>query len=649
MSSREIIKTDTGKVTLRSILIGAFFTALAAVMAHYSVNVVYGSYLAIDHMPVAAISLFFFLVIVFHILITLTKRSLGLSPAELLIVYVMTFMGCSVTTMGIGSFILPFLGAPHYFATPLNRWEELILPNLRSWLIPQNKEAVRQFFEGMPTGGSIPWMVWIKPLLCWLPFLLSLYVVMICIPIIMRKQWIDKERLNFPLAQLPLEMIKRDDSSKSYPFFTNKLMWIAFLIPFVISSINGLHEYFHVIGPVNLAWAVPTFRGTQSLAFRISFPVIGFLYLVNTKVGFSLWFFYLFYHVLSGWFNITGVSSPEALGPFGAKEPIINHISTGALLSFAVYGLWLARDHLKEVFQKTFRANSPIDDSKELLSYRSSTVATILGIIVMIIWLTAAGLPLLMSFLFVILALLIFLALTRVIIETGIPIIRSPGVAAPQLISSVGSSAIGPSGLAGLSFANMYAADIRTFAMCAAANSIRIVEGIKKRRRWIFAAMLLAVVVSLSVSVITDLRLGYTYGGVNLNKYYSVRAPSWAFNFARDRIVHPSAPNKLGWCLKIAGATVLAGLMFMRGRFLWWPLHPVGFVAGSTWLMSIIWFSILISWMLKTVILRYGGPKIYRQARPFFFGLILGQYVVAALWFVIDLITGTTGNVVFWI
>ena len=146
-------------------------------------------------------------------------------------------------------------------------------------------------------------------------------------------------------------------------------------------------------------------------------------------------------------------------------------------------GLWLGSYHLKEVCQKTFRANSPIDDSKELLSYRSSTVATILGIIVMIIWLTATGMPLLISFLFVILALLIFLAMTRVIIETGIPIIRSPGVAAPQLISSVGSSAIGHSGLTGLSFANMYAADIRTFAICAAANSIRIVENIKNRRQ----------------------------------------------------------------------------------------------------------------------------------------------------------------------
>ena len=172
MNPDEIIKTDTSKVTLRSILIGVLFTALAAVMAHYSINVVHGSYLAIDHMPVAAISLFFLLVIVFHILITLTKRSLGLSSAELLIIYVMTFMGCSVTTMGIGSFILPFLGAPHYFATPQNGWGELILPHLRSWLIPQNKEAVRQFFEGMPTGGSRPWMVWVKPLLCWLPFLL---------------------------------------------------------------------------------------------------------------------------------------------------------------------------------------------------------------------------------------------------------------------------------------------------------------------------------------------------------------------------------------------------------------------------------------------------------------------------------------------
>jgi len=43
------------------------------------------------------------------------------------------------------------------------------------------------------------------------------------------------------------------------------------------------------------------------------------------------------------------------------------------------------------------------------------------------------------------------------------------------------------------------------------------------------------------------------------------------------------------------------------------------------------------------------GAKAYETGKPFFFGLILGQYSAAALWFIIDIFTGMKGNVVFWI
>ena len=78
-------------------------------------------------------------------------------------------------------------------------------------------------------------------------------------------------------------------------------------------------------------------------------------------------------------------------------------------------------------------------------------------------------------------------------------------------------------------------------------------------------------------------------------------------------------------------------------------LHPVGFAVGSVWLMDELWFSIFVAWLIKTLILRYGGPTLYRRVVPFFLGLILGQYTAAAFWFLVDLYTGKTGNQVFWI
>ena len=38
-------------------------------------------------------------------------------------------------------------------------------------------------------------------------------------------------------------------------------------------------------------------------------------------------------------------------------------------------------------------------------------------------------------------------------------------------------------------------------------------------------------------------------------------------------------------------------------------------------------------------ILRYGGHKLNRQAMPFMFGLILGEYTVGAFWSAMSVIT----------
>ena len=62
-----------------------------------------------------------------------------------------------------------------------------------------------------------------------------------------------------------------------------------------------------------------------------------------------------------------------------------------------------------------------------------------------------------------------------------------------------------------------------------------------------------------------------------------------------------------------------------------------------------VWFSIFIAWLIKAVVLRYGGPKLYAKSRPLFLGFILGQFTCSGTWLLIDLLTGMTGNRLFWI
>ena len=88
---------------------------------------------------------------------------------------------------------------------------------------------------------------------------------------------------------------------------------------------------------------------------------------------------------------------------------------------------------------------------------------------------------------------------------------------------------------------------------------------------------------------------------------------------------------------------IVGALSVLRTRFVWWPLHPIGYAVGNTDTMTWIWFPTLLGWLFKTLILRYGGINLYRSALPFFLGLVLGDYAISGLWALFFLATGLPG------
>jgi len=255
---RRIIVGKNAVVSIKAYLIGVLLSVAVIFMAHYSINIVHGSYLAIDHMPAGGVFLFFILVLLLNPVLRIVKRNFELNQSELLIVYIMLIVTSSITTMGLGSSLLPIIAAPFYYATPENRWAELIHPHLKSWLHPSGAENIRHFFEGLPAGEGIPWGAWVTPVMAWFLLILALYMVMLFLMVILRKQWVEKEKLTYPLVQLPVEMVKDDDRKGIIkPLFRNKLFWLAFAVPVAISSINALHTYFHYIPQIQKRGDIP--------------------------------------------------------------------------------------------------------------------------------------------------------------------------------------------------------------------------------------------------------------------------------------------------------------------------------------------------------------------------------------------------------
>ena len=157
-----------------------------------------------------ALILLFLLVLAINPTIGLFRRQWVLRPAELAQIYVMMIIASAVSTDGFVSYFLPQLTSPVYYATPENNWAVELLPHVPNWLIPAyHLKEVKDLYEGVP--GGVPWGLWLPPIVRWVPLALSLHLAMITIMVILRKQWIERERLVFPMTQLPVAMIQDDE------------------------------------------------------------------------------------------------------------------------------------------------------------------------------------------------------------------------------------------------------------------------------------------------------------------------------------------------------------------------------------------------------------------------------------------------------
>ena len=145
-------------LTFRSFIIGAVLSLFISIAGPYADSFIQGSATMLTSLPLIAVSLLFLLI--FLVNVPLNKLGIGLKKEELLIIFIMMLVACAIPTMGLVEQLLPILAGSKYYVTPINRWAELIHPHIPEWLVPQNSEAVRCFFEGLPKGAKIPWGAW---------------------------------------------------------------------------------------------------------------------------------------------------------------------------------------------------------------------------------------------------------------------------------------------------------------------------------------------------------------------------------------------------------------------------------------------------------------------------------------------------------
>jgi hypothetical protein len=105
-------------------------------------------------------------------------------------------------------------------------------------------------------------------------------------------------------------------------------------------------------------------------------------------------------------------------------------------------------------------------------------------------------------------------------------------------------------------------------------------------------------------------------------------------------LYHPPHSDVNGLMAMAFGAVFAVLLGVMRLRFWWWPLHPVGYMAGMSWGLNWYWMPFFIGWGCKTLVVRYAGLRLYRTTVPLATGLIIGDLLNTGLWGLVALATG---------
>lgn len=593
-----------------------------------------------------------FLVLTTWIQVPVTMRggSLALNRSELVLVYAMLLIVSAVCTMGLSEQILPIITAVFYFASPENRWQERLVPHLPDRTMVDDGRDSRLFYEGLSRpGDQIPYASWVEPLLWWGVFLLALYVAMVCAAVIVRRQWMERERLAYPIAQVGLHMIRSESPDRILNgFFLQPGMWLGASLPLIAGSLQALQRYVPAVPRPPLSWLVPVF-GQQPLQISISFAMLGFSYFINANIAAGIWVFHLLARMEKELFLVTGWKATTKLS-FGVSDyPLLGYQGVGALLAMVLVGLWVGREHYGNVFAKAFGRAPEVSDADEILPYRGAVGGLIGGLLVMTWWLWVMGTPAWVAGLFVLVAMLIFLGITRIVAEAGLAVVRSPMIASDLVVHSVGAGVVGSVGIANLSLAHVWAADIRVFVMATATNALKMIEEMEPRnRRIVFWAMILALFIGVAGSFWMIFHMSYRHGGINLNTWFFKGLPANTYSQALRNldIVGTYWP---GMGFFAGGASAMVAMMWLRQRLPWWPLHPLGFPIGANQMMNVIWFNVFLAWLIKRLVLRYGGASAYRHSQRFFLGLIAGQSLCNGAWLVIDYVTGKVGNPIFWI
>jgi len=512
-------------ITWRTILIGFVVMLIFVPFVVYSYTITQSTDLSSDHSNIGAVFFLLILIVAVNGLWIRLFRGRGLRRAELLTIYIMLILPGSAITLGFAESFLPIIVAPTYHQSSGDRYKTVILKHMNRKILVTDEDAATDFMQGLPredgeSVGSwllrIRWRPFLAPVGRWLVLIFAMQFTVICLIVLFRRQWVERELLTFPLAKLPIMLTENTSRTAYLPdMFRNRMFYIGVLLPALLTSLQAIHYYFpNFPPPAKPDWR-PNLLGYGFTA-KFNWVMFGFGYLLSVSSLRGLWLWALVYIVFQAVCLNFGQKFPENLGPFGASyNALFYHAGMGGLIAYAGYAFWAARSHLRDVAAKALGTDSRVDDGGEMLPYRIAFFGAIIGFGAMVGWAAHYGVPIVAAFFFMAAALTIFITMAKIVAEVGLAECLPSGIPTGFTISKLGAQYLGRAGVYNLVPHTAWVGDLRTFTMAAGANGIRIAEEFTGSRLKMFLAFFGSLTLGLVVSIVSTFLIGQWTGKEN--------------------------------------------------------------------------------------------------------------------------------------
>jgi len=511
--------------------------------------------------------------------------------------------------------------------------------------------------NGVLAFGSVPWEVWIGPLVFWLPLFFLAATLAVSLVAVCHRQWSEHERLSYPIAEVAGSLLQIREGRHLPEVFFNRVFWAGFLVISTIMVANGLSAWFPLFVKLPLSYShidlvanfpfLANYCGPEAYSlFRgFFFPfMIALAVLLPAEISLTCWAGWIFFVLGTGvHFLLTG----RTLGP---TETGVTQF--GMYWALAAMMIFVGRFYYLRVLRFALTLQRPPEAEMNGAVWACRIFLVSCGLLIAV--LTAFGVPLEAAVLVCATFALVVLLAARVTAEIGIPwLVNFGGMTTLLPLHFLGNAAASAQGIAVLAVLSVILGKSMTYSPAAQTTTVAQVAGsagLSPRR--LVALVLAACLVAVAASAASTLWSNYTHGAQRESTFRSTIRGSLADAGERiERIA--SSGSESGGAIQpvnkffeyfLGGALLVFLFAGLRLRFAWWPFHPLPLLFLNTWLMSRLYISFLIGWLIKIAIVKLAGGNFYQKSKPFFFGVILGQLFWVFAWVLIGaayyLVTG---------